>query len=160
LRLPEFALTKWHIWITVKQGKGMIQLYLLSILFNGLIGFLLLAESPKGNGTIESSMKFSLNSGGFRLILGILATLTGVLKLFSPVMNRIYILGDFLPAIAGIAAGFILMFGFYREHSSKIEQDGQLDRIGDTFLRNRKAAGIALIIVSALHFLFPTALFL
>ena len=112
------------------------------------------------NGSIESSMKFSLSSNGFRLILGIVSAIIGVLKLFSPVMNRVYILGDLLPALAGIAAGFILIFGFYREHSASIESEGQLDRIGDTFLRYKKAAGIALLLVAALHFFFPTALFL
>ena len=135
----------------------MIQLYLLSVVFNGLIGFLLIFENPVENGSIESSTKFSLSSGSFRLILGILAALTGILKLFSPIFNRVYILGDLLPALAGIAAGFILIFGFYRDHSSRIEQEGKLDRLGDTFLLYKKIAGFVLLAVALLHFLFPRA---
>ena len=138
----------------------MIQLYFLSILFNGLIGFLLIfGDSPRGE-SIESSMKFSFNSGGFHLVLGILAAITGFLKLLMPVEKQVPILGDMVPALAGIVAGFIIIFGFYREHSSHSSREGQLDRLGDTFLRYRKAAGIALVAVAALHFLFPTALFL
>jgi len=142
------------------QGKAMIQLYFLSILFNGFIGYLLVIGDSFSGDSIESSMKFSLTSSGFRLVLGILAAITGFLKLLMPVEKQVPILGDLIPALAGIAAGFIIIFGFYREHSSRIDYEGQLDRIGDTFLRYRKMAGIILIIVSALHFLFPTALFL
>ena len=143
----------------------MVQLYFLSILFNGLIGFLLVFTEARDTESIESSMKFSFSSGGFRLTLGILAALTGIIKLFAPLntmVNQIPILGDLLPALAGIVAGFITIFSFYRENSSKIDndQDGQLDRIGDIFLHYKKAAGFALLAVAALHFLFPTALFL
>ena len=138
----------------------MVQLYFLSILLNGLIGFLLIFGEEKENNSIESSMKFSFTSGGFPLILGIGAAITGILKLFSPVMNRVYILGDLLPAVAGVAAGFILIFSFYRENSANADQEGQLDRIGDNFLKHKKPIGIALVAVAALHFLFPTALFL
>ena len=138
----------------------MIQLYLLSVVFNGLIGFLLVFGDAEEDGSIEGSMKFSLSSGSLRLIIGILATITGALKLFSPVQNTVYILGDLLPALACIAAGFILIFGFYRDHSSKIDKEGHLDRIGDVFLRYKKSVGTALMVIAALHFLFPTALFL
>ena len=137
----------------------MIQLYFLSILFNGLVGFLLVVGDEKENSSIENGMKFSLFSGGFRLILGILAAITGILKFFSPIGN-VYILGDLLPALGGIVAGFILIFSFYRDNSTKIENEGQLDRLGDSFLRYRKATGIALLAVSALHFIFAPALFL
>jgi len=138
----------------------MVQLYLLSIVFNGLIGFLLLFTETRDSESIESSMKFSVSSGGFRLTIGILAALTGILKLLSPLEKQIPILGDLLPAIAGIVAGFIIIFSFYREHSSKVDQEGQLDRIGDAFLHYKKAAGVALLVVAALHFIFPAALFL
>ena len=138
----------------------MIQLYFLSIVFNGLTGFLLMMGETGDSGTIESSIKFSPFSGGFRLILGILTTLTGMLKLLSPVEKQVPILGDFLPALAGIAAGFILIFGFYREHSTRVDREGRLDRIGDTFLQYKKIAGIVLLVISGLHFLFPNAFFL
>jgi len=139
----------------------MIQLYLLSIVLNGLSGFILLfGEAIEGDSTANSS-KFSISSWGFRLILGILTGITGILKLLSPVMNKMPILGDMLPGLAGIGAGFILIFGFYRENSTRNEEaEGRLDRIGDTFLHYKKVAGITLLIVAALHFMFPTALFL
>ena len=138
----------------------MIQLYFLSILLNGSIGFLLAFADTEKNDTIESSMKFTFSSGNFRLIAGILAAIVGILKLLSPVGGQIPILGDLVPALANIAAGFIIVFGFYREQSSRIDQEGQLDRMGDIFLRYKKVASIALLAVAVLHFLFPTVMFL
>ena len=138
----------------------MLQLYLLSILFNGLTGFMLIFSDAGESDSITDSAKFSFTNGGFRLILGIAAALTGIIKLLSPVGDQIPILGDLIPALAGIAAGFILIFGFYREHSTKAVTEGKLDQIGETFLHYRKAAGIVLLAAAALHFLFPTALFL
>ena len=138
----------------------MVQLYFLSIVFNGFTGFLLMMGDSDDTGSIEGNIKFSPFNGGFRLILGILTMLTGMLKLLSPVENQIPILGDFLPAVAGIIAGFILIFGFYREHSTKVDKEGKLDRIGDIFLQYKKIAGIILLVVAGLHFLFPKAFFL
>ena len=137
----------------------MIQLYFLSIIFNGLTGFLLVMGDTGNNDTIEKNMKFSFTGGGFRLILGILAAITGLLKLLLP-MGKMPILGDLIPAAAGLIGGFILIFGFYREHSARAENEGDFDRIGQAFLRYKKIAGIALLVIAALHFLFPAALFL
>jgi len=139
----------------------MVQLYLLSVILNGLIGFLLVFGDVIEGDTTGSGFKSFLSSWGLRLVLGILAAITGILKFLSPIMNKIPILGDFLPAAAGLAAGFILIFGFYRENSTGSGgNEGKLDRIGDTFLHYRKAIGIVILIIAALHFLFPTALFL
>jgi hypothetical protein len=111
--------------------------------------------------SIEGSLKFSSRSGVFRLVLGILCTLTGVLKLLSPSQD-LPILGDLVPALAGFLAGFVLIFGYYREHASigASVPEGKLDRIGDAFLKYKKGLGFILLASAALHFLFPQALFL
>ena len=139
----------------------MVQFYLLSIVINGLIGFLLVFGDVIESDSTATGIKLFLSSRGFRLVLGILAAITGILKFLSPIMNKMPILGDFLPAVGGLTAGFILIFGFYRENSPQSDaNEGALDRIGDTLLQYRKAVGIALLVISALHFLLPTALFL
>ena len=147
----------------------MVQLYFLSILCNGLAAYIFIARENWGdNETVESSIKFSPRNELFRLILGILAAITGILKLLSPYTQysenpgagRIPILGDLVPAVGGLAAGFILVFGYYRDHVQPIDSEGRLDRIGDTFLRWKKILGFALLLSIALHFLFPQALFL
>jgi hypothetical protein len=138
----------------------MVQLYFLSILCNGVVGFLFIfGDFGENNTTIESSMKNSLLNGGFRLLLGIITGVVGILKLFSP-MEGMPILGDLFPSIVGIAAGFLLVFGFYREHSAKVDDEGTVDHIGEIFLNNRKIAGVVMLIITALHFLFPVAFIL
>jgi uncharacterized membrane protein YuzA (DUF378 family) len=138
----------------------MVQLYFLSVLCNGLVGFLFIfGNFGESNTTIESSMKFSLLSGGFRLILGITTGVVGLLKLFSP-MEGMPVLSDLFPAVVGIAAGFLLIFGFFCEHSAKVDDEGTIDHIGEVFLRTRKIVGVVMLVIAALHFLFPTAFFL
>ena len=138
----------------------MIQFYFLSILLNGLIGYMLLFSGSDKDGSIETGMNLPFASGGFRLVVGVLAAVVGVLKLLSPLNGQIPILGDFLPAAAGIAAGFLVVFGFYRENASKVDKESMLDRVGDMFLLYKKMAGTSLLVIAALHFLFAEVLFL
>jgi len=149
----------------------MIQLYFLSILCNGLAGYILFAgndgEEPESSaddftaGSIEKSMRFSLNTPTFHLVLGILCAVTGILKLLSPTMDGILLIGDLLPSAAGVVSGILLIFGIYRQDiSAAPENPGALDRLGIGLLRFRRAIGLGLIIVAFLHFLFPQALFL
>jgi hypothetical protein len=144
-----------------QRGK-MIQLYFLSILFNGLSGYLLTLGDRGENGTIESSFRFSPGNDTLQLVLGILSAVTGLLKLLSPCMDSMPILGDLLPALMGLLAGFILVFGYYREHSSAVNQDeeGKLDRIGGSLLKYRKGFGFILLLTALLHFIFPQAFLL
>ena len=137
----------------------MIQLYFLSIVFNGAAGFLFIFGDLNESDSAENSTKLSSVGNGFRLIIGILAAITGILKLLSP-YEGIAILGDLIPALTGIAAGFMLIFAFYREHSSGDGSEGKINHFGEVFLHYKKAAGVVLLISAMLHFLFPTALLL
>ena len=142
----------------------MLQLYFLSILCTGLSGYILFTGESEEKETIENSANavgFSIHNPTFHLILGIVSAATGVLKLLSPTENRIPIFGDLVPALAGIAAGFILVFGTYRRGvSSSHVEESKLDRLGDSLLRFRKVLGVGLLAIALLHFLFPQALFL
>jgi hypothetical protein len=138
----------------------MIQLFFLSILFNGLTGYVLVSQDKWENDTIENSLKLSPRSETFRLVLGILTAVTGFLKLLSPVMESTPVLGDMVPAVLGIIGGFILAFAYYRDHAQAMDTEGNFDRIGNAFLRGKKIAGYALLASAILHFLFPQALLL
>jgi hypothetical protein len=138
----------------------MVQLYFLSILFTGFSGYLLVTQEKWENSSLEEGMKFSPRNGTFRLILGILTALTGVLKLLSPFQGNLPFLGDLIPAVCGLAGGFTLVFGYYREREGAVTGEGSLDKIGGFLLSWRKGIGYALITSALLHFLFPQALFL
>jgi hypothetical protein len=137
------------------MGEQMVQFYFLSILLNGLTGYILSFGGDKPE-TLENGFRFSLNSGAFRLILGILISITGLLKLLSPV--DIPIIGDLLPALLGLAAGFILLFEYYRERATVDSEKAA--RFEASVERYKKWLGFGLLISAALHFLFPKALFL
>ena len=129
----------------------MIQLYFLSIVCNSLCGYLLFSGNEN-----ENSLKIeALNNPTFQLVLGIISIVTGVLKLLSP--TRFIILGDLIPAIAGIVGGFMMIFGISRKGNSS---QGSLEVISSGLLNFRKPIGLGLLGAALLHFLFPNWLFL
>jgi len=143
----------------------MIQLYFLSILCNGITGYLLLSEKE---GEIDK-VQLPINTPTFYLVLGILSSVTGILKILSPLPSSInaargvLIFGDLIPAAAGIASGIVLLFGLYRKdgiENSSEENPGSLDRIGTSLLALRKPLGLALLGAALLHFIFGEILFL
>jgi hypothetical protein len=73
-------------------------------------------------------------------------------------MDNIPILGDLLPALMGLLGGFILIFGYYREHGA--EGGGKLDRFGDALLKYKRGFGFILLAAALIHFIFPQALLL
>jgi hypothetical protein len=131
----------------------MIQLYFLSILCNGLSGYILFAGNE--NEVMEKQRFAPI----FLLVLGIMSAVTGILKLLSPTMDGILLLGDLVPAAAGVVAGIMLVFGLYRQ-SSPPTSTGSLDNIAANLMTFRKPIGLGLIASAILHFLFPQALFL
>jgi len=138
---------------------SMIQLYFLSILCNGLSGYILFAGNEDTD-TTRKGFPFSIENPTFDLVLGILCTVTGFLKFLSPTMDGILLLGDLIPAAGGIVAGLLMIFGIYRKGDSNTSSGGQLDRLGANLLRFRKPVGLGIIASALIHFLFPQALFL
>jgi hypothetical protein len=136
------------------------QLYFLSILCNGLAGIILF--TGKDGAQAEGGARFSLQNPTVHLVLGILCAVTGILKLLSPMKTAL--LGDLVPAAAGVTAGLLLIFGIYRhdvsENAEVTEPVGKLDRLGESLMKFRKTVGLGLLAVALLHFLFPYALFL
>ena len=150
----------------------MIQLYFLSIFCNTLTGYLLFANDDtdtQASGATGTSAEpagrkfpfgFSLTNPTFNLVIGIISMVVGILK-FLLAMNDTPFFGDFIPALFGLIAGFVLIFGVYRVRNSKVaENNSKLDRLGEIMLRNRKVLGMVLLVAALLHFLFPQALFL
>jgi len=143
----------------------MIQLYFLSILCNGITGYLLISEKE---GEIEKN-RLPFSTPTFYLVLGILSSVTGILKLLSPIpaginaVRGVLVFGDLIPAAAGIASGIVLLFGLYRKEGSgntSLDAMGSLDHIGATLLALRRPLGLALLGVALLHFVFAEILFL
>jgi hypothetical protein len=131
----------------------MIQFYFLSIICNGVAGFLLATDRAGSAESIEDSQKLSLGNETFRLVLGVLTVLTGILKLLSPVQGEVPVIGDIFPAFAGLAAGFSLLFEYYRRSSTL--QSEKTEGLGHFIDKNKKWIGIAALVSAVLHFLIP-----
>ena len=135
----------------------MLQFYFLSIVLNALAGYLLITADE--DGVLEFKSGFSLKDETFRLIVGILSILIGLLKILSVVKGDMPVIGDLLPALTGFLSGFILIVEYYRSRSS-LDISEQSEKIDRLLLKNKKIIGVAALIAAALHFLFPTVLLL
>jgi hypothetical protein len=136
----------------------MIQFYFLSILLNGVTGYILGIEQEENEGSLDMGFKISFRNATFRLVLGILAMLTGLLKLLSVTKGDIPVIGDLLPAVVGLGVGFILVFEYYNSRSELSTE--KADKLALFLKNNKKWIGIIAIASAALHFLFPSVLLL
>jgi hypothetical protein len=136
----------------------MIQFYLLSVLLNGLVGFLLVREKEPALPSLEAGLRFSLGNETVRLVLGIMTMVTGLLKLLSSVPGDMAVIGDLIPALAGLAGGFSLIFEYFRGHTTL--SSPQADQMEGFFVRHKKQIGLIALVSAALHFLFPSVLLL
>ena len=124
----------------------MLQFYFLSIFFNLMAGFVLVNSQKH---IIELP---ALDQKVFRIVLGVITAVTGVIKLFVVVNSKAVFFGDFLPAVAGMTGGLALF----------IEEDNEniAPWLRKVFVTNKLIVGIACLAVALLHFVFPGALFL
>ncbi|MGI5172219.1 hypothetical protein H0R92_01270 [Treponema sp. OMZ 840] len=138
----------------------MIQFYLLSVVLNAASGLLLVFSKQIPEDAAETSaagLSF-FETKNFRLILGILTIFTGIMKLLTVVQGDIPVLGDLIPALAGICAGLCLLYEYYKASASvSFTLPAFFEKI---FIDGRKYMGIFCIVIATLHFIFPRVLFL
>lgn len=153
----------------------MLQFYFLSIMLNLVTGLILFCEkepvrdsfldedfdlfdkSPENTGSTNPIIGF-LESKNFKLVLGVLSVLVGLMKLLSVVQNDVPVIGDLFPAVAGLVGGFCILLQFYMETNSiDYVPNGLLQTI---FVEKRRTIGICCLVVATLHFIFPKVLFL
>jgi hypothetical protein len=139
----------------------MAPFYFLSILLNAALGYIL-AFNQEETGE-EETLSFSLNNRVFRLVLGALSMVTGVLKLLSPMYvpggsQQLPVLGDLFPALCNLAGGFILVFEYYRSKTT-ISTEASV-RLEELIAKNRKLAGFVCLGAALFHLVFSSVLFL
>lgn len=137
----------------------MLQFYFLSVLLNAITGAVLLfADRDDLDSLVESKVPAIAHDETFRLILGILTGVTGFFKLLTAVRGDVPVIGDLIPALAGLAGGFTLLYEFYKSRSTA--DDANLPAFFQKIVVSKKYVGTACLLAAALHFLFPTVLFL
>ncbi|MCQ2587666.1 MAG: hypothetical protein MJ174_06080 [Treponema sp.] len=166
----------------------MFQFYLLSVLLNTLAGLVLISlgkgkstnlilaeekaesidelnenDSKKKKKASIKNMENKISSSEiftnktFRLVVGILAFIVGLFKLFVVVKSGVIIFADFFPAVFGLVSGFSILLNLYFSKSS-IEFIPEVLNV--LFIKNVTILGFCTIIIAALHFIFPEALFI
>jgi hypothetical protein len=132
----------------------VLQVYFLSIFCNALSGYVLLSDGFGGTGVSEGLFKHS----SFRLCLGLVTAVVGILKFLSVVPGNYPVVGDIAPALGGLFSGTVLLYEFYRAHATIPSKT--TDSISGFISVRKKIIGGIAIAAAVLHFLFPTALFL
>jgi hypothetical protein len=137
----------------------MYQIYLLSVISNLLAGVALSFQGMDEKLHLSSVFNRELmENTGFRLGLGVVTFVVGFLKFLAVSPDDVPVVGDLLPALAGLVMGLILLLQYYRSRSTV--SSPAVDRIETIFGKNGGAFGTAGIIIALLHFLLPRILFL
>jgi hypothetical protein len=134
----------------------MLQFYFLSIFANILAALTLTSDyfTEKFEAFLPFKELFSRKN--VKTTIGIAAFVVGFLKLLLPVQT--VVVGDLLPALAGLAMGAALILGIMKERSTVSAET--VDNLEKTVMTYRVPLGISGLVISALHFLLPRALFL
>jgi hypothetical protein len=133
-----------------------VQFYFLSILANILAGLTLTSDYFAEKSKAFLPIKELLSKTNVKTTIGIAAFVFGFLKLLLPV--RTVVVGDLLPALAGLAMGAGLILGIVRERGAVSAE--AVDNLEKTVMNYRVPLGIAGLAISVLHFLVPGALLL
>jgi hypothetical protein len=134
----------------------MMQLYFLSILANILAGLTLMSEYLAEKYKAFLPFNELLSRKNVKTTIGISAFVVGFLKILLPVQT--VVVGDLLPALAGMAMGAGLILGIIRERANVSAET--VNNLEKTVMTYRVPLGIAGLVIGALHFLLPRALFL
>jgi TctA family transporter len=137
----------------------MVQFYFLSVICNFIAGIAL--SSDKLNEKFPISKVFNIDlfkSNTFRIVFGIITTVTGLLKLLSSTKGDIPVAGDLIPALLGMFLGISLLVQYYQKKSD-VETEA-VQKLDNIFVKNQSLIGYAGILSSVLHFLIPGVLFL
>ena len=132
----------------------MIQIYFISILSNLLSGLILSSHHYSERFPGFSSVRdFFVGKPGLRVTIGIIAFLTGFLKLLTVTKGDVPVIGDLLPALSGLILGAGLLFERYKEKSTV--ETKTLETVDKLLLRNKTIFGSVGVIIAVLHFLMP-----
>ena len=137
----------------------MYQIYFLSILLNLLCGITLSFDRMDEKLQLRSLFNPELfQHAGFRLTMAVLTFVVGFLKLLSVSPGDVPVVGDLLPALAGLVMGFTLFLQYYRDRTTV--ESSSMASLDQIFVTKSVIIGTIGIIVAVLHFFLHGVLFL
>ncbi|MBN2553406.1 MAG: hypothetical protein JXB06_11590 [Spirochaetales bacterium] len=143
----------------------MPQFYLLTVVSTVVAGLALSSDYLKTKSEFFGSFRFLQKSRTIQIIAGLVTAAIGVLKLiFISPGEDVVVVGDLLPAAAGIILGIILIGEAFRQYPKAgevREKVGQsVEKVTKRIATYRIPVGIAGAVIGLLHFVFPGVLFL
>jgi hypothetical protein len=135
------------------------QFYLLSIIANVIAGLTLSSDYLGERVSFFAGFKRLRENRSTEITLGLVTAIIGIFKLIikSP-GEGVPVVGDLLPALAGIALGLILLGEAFRK---KVEATSEsIEKASRTVLTYRVPVGIAGAVIALLHFFIPSVLIL
>jgi hypothetical protein len=137
----------------------MYQIYFLSILTNILAGIALGFDRMDERLRLHAVFNPELfHHAGFRLAIGLITFVVGFLKLLSVSEGDVAVIGDLLPAVTGMLAGFALSFQYYRERAAT--KTGTVDSLDKVFGRHSSTLGMVALVAGVVHFFLNRVLIL
>ena len=137
----------------------MVQFYFLSIVANAFAGLILAGDYLSSRLKSLTIVKGIAEKKSVQFSVGIFALLVGFLKLLIRSVNTdVPVVGDLLPALAGMGMGVALLLQFFKE-STQVPAD-TLGKLEQLVMQYRVPLGLGGLAVSLLHFILPAALFL
>lgn len=137
----------------------MYQLFFLSVATNLVAGYLLsysfLHEKLGAQAVFDAEL---LSSRTVYAVVGSVAAIVGALRIVFVTPGDVVVVGDLLPALAGMVAGMTLVLIAYLERVDAPFAFAQ--RLGTILGDRRNVVGVVAIVVGVLHFFVPRLLFL
>ena len=115
------------------------------------------AETPAQSEAANTAILKGVNNPVFRLVIGVLAIFIGFMKILSVFSGDLPVIGDFLPAFAGILGGASMLIEYFESSSDSIYIP---DNIQTIFIDSRKYIGVICVAAGVLHFVFPKVILL
>jgi hypothetical protein len=137
--------------------------YLLSVVSTVVAGLALSSDYLGKKSEFFASCRYLRRNRSTQVTAGLITAVIGVLKLiFRSPGERVVVVGDLLPAAAGIILGVILIGEAFRkqpaEGAAKVEKS--VEKATEAIMPYRVPVGIAGVVIGIAHFLFPGILFL
>lgn len=119
-------------------------------------------EAGEGKGASNAFGSFKnapfLNDRTMRLVIGVLCGFVGLMKLLSVFKGDVPVVGDIIPAVAGLLAGASLILEYYMNTTT--EPLSVSESVVVLLVDSRKYIGLFCLLAAVLHFIFPGVLLL
>jgi len=137
----------------------MAQFYLLSVVTTVLSGLVLSGDYLGARLPALATFRAWSESRGAAMTLGLATAIIGFIKFFVRAPgDSVAVVGDLLPALAGLAVGLTLFFEAMLRKPAASE--GKVEKVAKAVLTYRVPVGLVGVAIAVVHFLFPRAVIL